>query len=253
MRMLNIVVPMAGAGSRFAQAGFSDPKPLITIHGVPMIRVVAENLRPTREHRFIFVAQRRHVDEYGLDELLPRWSAGAIVVPIEKLTDGAARTVLQVREIIDSADPLMIANSDQYVDANMDEYLNSEAAGSAGQIMTMTADDPKWSFVRLTEDGSVTEVVEKVVVSNQATVGIYNFSKGADFVWAADSMIRGGKMSNGEYYVAPVYNELIERGDLVTASSIGSVEDGMYGLGTPGDLAAFIDSPISSQAVMFAR
>ena len=251
--MLNIVIPMAGAGSRFAVAGFADPKPLIPIHGVPMIRLVIENLRPAGvDHRFIFIVRSEHVERYRLTEQLAEWAPGSVVIPLDALTDGAARTVLAARSVIDCEDPLMIANSDQYVEVDIDDYL-AHASDVDGLIMTMTADDPKWSFARLDEQNNVVEVVEKTVVSNQATVGIYNFARGSDFVWAADEMIRQKKQTNGEYYVAPAYNELVARGQVVRTYSIGTEADGMYGLGIPSDLALFESLPLSIAATAFAE
>lgn len=248
--VLNIVVPMAGAGSRFAVAGFADPKPLIPIHGVPMIRVVIENLRPQRPHRFIFITQREHVERYGLRPLFAAWAPGSVVIELDGLTAGAASTVLTAREFIEDAAPLMIANSDQYVDASIDDYLASmDDRGLDGLIMTMAADDPKWSFAGLDEAGLVTNVVEKEVISHEATVGIYNFAHGADFVAAADRMIADDLRSNGEFYVAPVYNFLIADGQRIGVRNVGAEADGMYGLGTPADLELFLGLDLSRHAV----
>src|SRR5579863_3965133 len=148
--MLNIVIPMAGRGSRFADAGYTVPKPLISVHGVPMIRLVVENLRPSESHRFIFICQRVHADEYDLRGQLARWAPGCVLIEIDGITEGAACTVLTARDFINSADPLMIANSDQYVDTSIDRYLAVMAdARLDGLIMTMQARDPKWSFAGL--------------------------------------------------------------------------------------------------------
>lgn len=248
--MLNIVVPMAGAGSRFAKAGYTDPKPLIPVHGQPMIRVVIRNLAPAQEHRFVFVCQREHVERYGLREKLGEWAPGSEVIEIDGLTEGAAVTVLAARELIDSDDPLMIANSDQYVDVSVDDYL-AKMADLDGLIMTMTADDPKWSFVGLDDEQLVTRVVEKEVISDEATVGIYNFRRGSDFVWAADEMIAAEERVNGEYYVAPAYNKLIARGDRIGIFNVGSEAAGMYGLGIPADLNLFAALPLAEVATRF--
>lgn len=245
--MLNIVVPMAGRGSRFAVAGYADPKPLIPVHGVPMIRLVIDNLTPPAEHRFVFICQRDHVAAYGLAELLPRWSPGAVVVEIDGITEGAACTVLAARDLIDSDDPLVIANSDQFVDYPMADYV-AALADLDGLIMTMWADDPKWSFVAKDAEGLVTRVVEKEVISEEATVGIYSFARGREFVRGADEMIAADARVNGEFYVAPVYEQLIAGGGRIGTVSIGAVGDGMYGLGTPGDLDAFLALPLSAEA-----
>jgi dTDP-glucose pyrophosphorylase len=247
--MLNIVIPMAGAGSRFARDGYADPKPLIKINGVPMIRVVIENLRPSGPHRFIFICQRAHVAEYDLKTQLLAWAPGAEIVEIDGLTEGAACTVLQARHLIDNGQALMIANSDQYIDIDIDDYLARMVADDLdGLIMTMRATDPKWSFVGLDEQQQVTRVVEKEVISDEATVGIYNFRSGADFVRAADEMIARGLRVNNEFYVAPTYNQLIELGARIGIFNVGEEADGMYGLGIPADLHLFHSLPACQRA-----
>lgn len=246
--MLNIVIPMAGAGSRFATAGYKDPKPLIKINNEPMIRLVIGNLRPSSSHRFIFICQQAHIEKYELDKKLIEWAPGSVMIAIEGLTEGAACTVLKAKEWIDNDSPLMIANSDQYIDADINKYLHEmDRCNFDGMIMTMTASDPKWSFVGLDKNGYVNNVVEKEVISNEATVGIYNFRKGSDFVAAAEKMISMKQVVKGEYYVAPVYNNLIKKGALIRYYNIGSESNGMYGLGTPSDLELFLNNEISSK------
>jgi NDP-sugar pyrophosphorylase family protein len=247
--VLNIVIPMAGRGSRFAEVGYTDPKPLIPIHGTAMIRVVIENLRPPVEHRFVFICQREHVAAYGLDRLLPEWAPGSVIVPIDGITEGAACTVLAARDLIDNDDQLVIANSDQFVECDFGDYVAAlDERGLDGLIMTMFADDPKWSFVETDADGLVRRVVEKEVISNEATVGIYSFARGHDFVRGADAMIAADERVNGEFYVAPVYGQLIAEGAKIGTVDVGSVGAGMHGLGTPADLEAFLALPVSLEA-----
>lgn len=248
--MLKIVVPMAGRGSRFANKGYTIPKPLITIHSQPMIRLVIENIRPRRPHQFIFLALDEHIAQFDLRTKLREWGGeNSVVVPVAEVTQGAACTVLLAREFINSQDPIMIANSDQWVDLDLDAYLKSmDDRNLDGLIMTMKANDPKWSFVRINEN-LVTEVVEKVVVSDEATVGIYNFKSGTEFVSAADKMISENKRVNNEFYVAPVYNELISTGKRIGFFNIGSEGLGMYGLGIPEDLTKFVANDLSLKAV----
>lgn len=247
--MLNIVIPMAGAGSRFAKEGYKDPKPLIPVNGVPMIKVVINNLKPNRPHRFIFICQQAHVEAYGLTEKLGQWAPGCKIIGLNGLTEGAACTVLEARKFIDNDDALMIANSDQYCDVDINDYLQRlDTDGLDGLIMTMKANDPKWSFVGLDERGLVTRVVEKEVISDEATVGIYNFRKGADFVKAADDMIAANLRVNNEFYVAPAYNQLIEMGQSVGIYNIGEEAKGMYGLGIPADLNLFLSLPVHQKA-----
>lgn len=247
--MLNIVIPMAGAGSRFASAGYTDPKPLIPVRTIPMIQLVINNLRPTEAHRFIFICQQAHIEAYGLATKFHVWAPGCELIGLTALTEGAACTVLAAKELIDTDVPLMIANSDQYIDVNIDAYLGEmQRSRLDGLIMTMTANDPKWSYVGLDERNMVKRVVEKEVISDEATVGIYNFKKGRDFVAAAEEMIKKDMRVNNEFYVAPVYNQIIEEGKNIGTYNIGKEADGMYGLGIPADLALFLTLPIHLKA-----
>ena len=234
--MLNIVVPMAGRGSRFVQAGYVMPKPLIDIYGHPMIEYVVKNIRPAREHRFVFICQQEHLEKYDLANTLERIAPGCSVVTVDHITEGAACTVLLAEKYIDNDDPMMIANSDQYVDTDINEYL-AAMGDNDGLIMTMPANHPKWSYIRYDEQGFVTLVREKEVISDQATVGIYNYKRGADFVKYAKQMISKDIRVNGEFYVAPVYNEMVEAGMKLVYKDVGAK---MHGLGTPEDLGAFM-------------
>tara|TARA_B100000519_G_scaffold203115_1_gene224190 strand:+ start:4080 stop:4817 length:738 start_codon:yes stop_codon:yes gene_type:complete len=241
MSELNIVIPMAGAGSRFSKVGYTEPKPLILINGKPMIQLVIENLTPKINHRFIFICQKAHVNQYGLKEKLSTWAPKCEILEIDALTEGAACTVLTAKSFIDNDSPLMIANSDQFIDIDINKYLNVfEDITLDGLIMTMHASDPKWSFVDLDNHDYVTRVVEKEVISNEATVGIYNFREGQNFVKSAEKMISNNERVNGEFYVAPVYNNFIGNGSKVRVYNIGSLGAGMYGLGTPEDLTLFL-------------
>jgi len=252
--MLNIVIPMAGRGSRFSKVGYTLPKPLIPVHGIPMIRLVLENLRPSVPHRFIFLCLKDHVDAYGIDKKLRSWTGNCKVLLVDTVTEGAACTVLLAKNLINNENPLMIANSDQWIDVEIDPYLAEvERDRLDGLIMTMWADDPKWSYVRLDSRGFVIEVVEKEVVSNDATVGIYNFRHGSDFVYAAEKMISKNLRVNGEFYVAPAYNELIGIGSRIKPYSIGKDQAGMYGLGIPADLEAFASMQVSHRAAQDLR
>lgn len=243
--MLNIVIPMAGRGSRFANAGYVLPKPLIDVKGRPMIERVTKNMRPVCEHRFIYVCQQEHLEKYGLEEKLKQVSPGCVIVSIDHITEGAACTVMLAEKYIDNDDELMIANSDQYVDTDINAYLKVQEEND-GLIMCMPAADPKWSFIKYDKQGFVTMVREKEVISNEATVGVYNYRHGRDFVHFAYQMIEKDIRVNNEFYVAPVYNEMIEAGKKVVFMDVG---DKMHGLGTPSDLNQFLKSSIAAKLV----
>ena len=242
--MLNIVIPMAGRGSRFAEVGYKMPKPLIDVHGRPMIDYVIKNIAPEREHRFVFLCLQEHLDRFDLKAHLEDMAPGCEIISVDHVTEGAACTVLLAESLIDNGDPLMIANSDQYVDIDINQYL-AKGDDVDGLIMTMKADDPKWSFIRYDENQHVTMVREKEVISDEATVGIYNFAHGRDFVSYAHEMIAKNLRVNNEFYVAPVYNMMIEDQKSIAFYDIGSVDHGMYGLGIPADLERFLAHPLS--------
>lgn len=247
--MLTIVLPIAGRGSRFLKAGYAMPKPLISVHGVPMIELVVRNIRPLEQHRLIFVAQEEHLTQTGLRETLHRIEPEAEIVAVPGVTEGPVCSVLAAKDLIATDEPLMIANSDQWVACNINEYLvEMDRQGTDGLIMTMWANHPKWSYVAI-ENGRVTRVAEKEVISEEATVGIYNFRRGRDFIWAATQMIGKNQRINNEFYVAPVYNELIAAGMKIAAYNVGRVSEGMWGLGTPDDLEMFLSSAESLKAV----
>lgn len=234
---------MAGRGSRFANAGYLLPKPLIDVKGYPMIKCVTENIRPRCEHRFIYICQQEHVETYNLIEELNYMSPGCKIVTVDHITEGAACTVLLAKKYINNNDALMIANSDQYVDTNIDEYI-AAIGEKDGLIMTMPADDPKWSFIKFDDQKCVTIVKEKEVISNEATVGVYNYARGKDFVKYAQQMISKNIRVNNEFYVAPVYNEMIEAGMKIGFYNVGT---SMFGLGIPEDLKKFLKTDVAKR------
>lgn len=238
--MLNIVIPMAGRGSRFQDAGYAFPKPLIDINGQTMIEVVVKNLKPNTDHKFIFICQKEHYEKYDLHNILKNITDNKFeVVLINGITQGAACTVLCATKYIDNDNDLIIANSDQFIQFDINEFIKKARNGNVdGLIMTFKASHPKWSYTRIDNEGNVLEVAEKKVISDKATVGIYYFKKGSDFVKGAQSMIKKNIQHNNEFYVCPVYNELILSGEKIHISDIKPEE--MHGLGTPEDLDQFL-------------
>ncbi|MGQ7744849.1 glycosyltransferase family 2 protein [Pectobacterium brasiliense] len=246
--MLNIVLPMAGKGSRFADAGYTLPKPMIPIHGIPMIKVVVDNLTPKVEHRFIFVAQQSHIDQYDLVPKLKSYAKNVEIIGINGITEGQVCTALVAKKFFNNSEPLMNANSDQYIDFDINEYLEAmQSRNLDGMIMTMKSQDEKWSYAKKNENGLVTKTAEKEVISSDATVGIFNFRKGSDLVRAAEQMIADNIRVNNEFYTCPAYNYLIKEGKKIGIYPIGEEYNGMYGLGIPKDLNLFLKNPISEK------
>jgi HAD superfamily hydrolase (TIGR01509 family) len=232
---LNVLVPMAGAGSRFAQQGYTFPKPLIEVNGKPMIQVVVENLNI--EAHYIFIVQQAHYEKYNLKYLLNLIAPGCDIVQINGITEGAACSTLLAKEFINNDAPLVMANSDQYVEWNSNECMYAFTADEIdGGIVTFEASHPKWSYAKLGDDGFVSEVAEKKVISNEATVGIYYWKKGSDYVKYAEDMISKDIRVNNEFYVCPVFNQAIEAGKKIKIKRVNE----MWGIGTPEDLNYFL-------------
>lgn len=235
---LNVVIPMAGNGSRFANAGYIDPKPLIPVFGRPMISWVVENIGVDAQYIFIIRKDFEHAKDF-LNALVP----GCKIITVDTVTDGAARTVLLTRDLIDNNNPLIIANSDQYVEFSALDFIcsflyNPEEAVFSAKISTFDGlGNPKWSYAAV-KDGYVTDVKEKDPISDYATTGIYLWRHGSDFVRFADQMISKNIRVNNEFYVAPVFTEALESGLHICISNC----DKMWGLGVPEDLEYFLAS-----------
>jgi len=233
---LNVLIPMAGAGSRFQQAGYTFPKPMIQVHDKPMIQVVVDNLG--LEANYHFVVQKEHREKYNLDTFLNLITPGsAKVIEVDGITEGAACTALLAKEFIDNDNPLFFANSDQFVEWNPVEFMyNMQETNADGGIVTFKATHPKWSFAKVNDDGLVTEVAEKNPISDNATVGYYYWKYGSDFVKYAEQMIEKDIRVNNEFYVCPVFNQAIEDNKQIRVYDV----KGMWGLGTPEDLEYYI-------------
>jgi dTDP-glucose pyrophosphorylase len=234
---MNVLIPMAGAGSRFAQAGYTFPKPLIDVEGKPMIQIVVDNLNI--DATFIYVVQKEHREKYNLDTLLNLITPNCKIVEVDGLTEGAACTTLLAKEFIDNDAPLLMANSDQFLEWDSNEFMYKMIEQKVdGGILSFHSTHPKWSFAKVDEYGYVTEVQEKNPISDIATVGVYYWAKGSDYVKYAEQMIEKNMRVNNEFYVCPVYNEGIADGKKFKTFNI----DKMWGLGTPEDLKYYLEN-----------
>jgi dTDP-glucose pyrophosphorylase len=234
-KKLNILIPMAGLGSRFTDKGYVFPKPLIEVRGKPMIQVVVENLNI--DANYIFIVQKEHIEKYNIDKMLKLIRPEAKIVVLDSITEGAASTTLMAKEYINNENPLLIANSDQFINWNPREVMYKFISTNVdGGILTFKATHPKWSYAKLNDSGFVTEVAEKNPISDNATVGIYYWKKGKDYVKSAEEMIENDIRVNNEFYVCPVYNQAIERNKKIKISEV----EKMWGIGTPEDLENFL-------------
>ena len=233
---MNVLIPMAGAGSRFASAGYTFPKPLIEVNGKPMIQVVIENLNI--EANYTFVVRKEHYEKYSLQYLLTLIAPNCNIIQVDSLTEGSACTTLLAKEFINNDYPLLLANSDQFMQWNSNESLYAfNADGIDAGILTFKATHPKWSYAKIGEDGFVSEVAEKKPISDNATVGVYYWNKGSDYVKYAEQMIEKNVRTNNEFYICPVFNEAIADGKKIRIKEI----ERMWGIGTPEDLNYFLE------------
>ena len=233
---MNVLIPMAGAGSRFASAGYTFPKPLIEVNGKPMIQVVIENLNI--EANYTFVVRKEHYEKYSLQYLMTLIAPNCNIIQVDSLTEGSACTTLLAKEFINNDYPLLLANSDQFMQWNSNESLYAfNADGIDAGILTFKATHPKWSYAKIGEDGFVSEVAEKKPISDNATVGVYYWNKGSDYVKYAEQMIEKNIRTNNEFYICPVFNEAIADGKKIRIKEI----ERMWGIGTPEDLNYFLE------------
>lgn len=232
---MNIVILMAGRASRFKEVGHKIPKPFVEVKGKPMVKWATDSLPYEPEH-FIFIVLKEHIDSFQIDKKLEELYSDKIrVIAADAVTEGAACTALLAESLINNDEELIVYNSDQYFKCPIKETIDSKPNDVKGIIAVFNATHPRWSFVRTDSNGFAIETAEKIPISSHATAGLYYFSKGRDFVWAAKEMIRKNIRRGNEFYICPVYNELIARGDKLTTVEC----EFMWGLGTPEDVEYF--------------
>jgi len=235
---LNVLIPMAGAGSRFEQAGYTFPKPLIDINNKPMIQVVVENLNI--DANYIYVVQKNHRQKYNLDTLLNLITPNCKIVEVDGLTEGAACTALLAKDYINNDAPLFFANSDQFVEWDSNEFMYKMNETEAdGGVVIFKSTHPKWSFAQIDENTGLIDLVEeKNPISDNATVGYYYWKHGSDFVKYAEQMIDKNIRVNNEFYVCPVFNQAIQDKKQIRPF----LATQMWGLGTPEDLNYYLEN-----------
>lgn len=233
---------MAGRGSRFLIEAHKNPeygkaKPMINIGGKTMVEWALSSYPLKKEDRLIFLVLKEHVEDYHIDEDLKNiFGDSIVVIVVDKVTEGAACTALLAKEYINNEQPLLITDSDHFVDGKMHFGEINKYSGIDGMIPVFYANNSKWSYSAVNSEGYVTEVAEKIQISRAANIGAYYFGKGRDFVWAAEEMIEENDRTNGEFYLAPIYNYMIRRGKKIRLSRPRFA----HGLGTPKDVEKFL-------------
>ena len=254
MKRIQLVIPAAGLGSRFSHVGITTPKPILDVLGIPMIAWVIGNFKLQPNDSIVIITRPEIGIEVELDMLLGGARHLIEYVYVEEVTEGPAISASLARSRLNLDDPLIIANSDQFVSSDLETFVNSvRNSDTAGQILTMKAQGTKWSYITRNEHGLINQVKEKFEISEEATVGIYGWSKAKYFFDSLEQMIASNERTNGEFYVAPTYNYLIKKNLAVAPYLVGDIENHVYGLGTPEDLKTFIQSPERSNYLHAVR
>lgn len=244
-----LVIPMAGSGSRFTEAGYRTPKPLLHIHGVPMYQVVLANVLHESVSNVVIVARAEWQLGPHIDVLSKTTGLRMRLIEVEQTTAGPADTVALALPFLISDETVIVANSDQYIDASVNDfYTLCHSDGVQGVVLAMEDTDPKWSYVAVDERNQAIAIKEKEVISSLATVGIYGFESPELMSSAFASMREAGDQTNGEWYVAPSYNYMISDGYVIKVVNLGPIGSVMYGLGIPSDYEDFLRKPVSQRA-----
>jgi NDP-sugar pyrophosphorylase family protein len=243
---MQYLIPAAGRGSRFSSAGFEEPKPLIKLHGIPLIVWVLANFNYKKNDSISIVVQKDSFDISYLGKYLKSLPIKPNFILLDEITDGAARTVFFATKVLDPEKPMIVANSDQYVTKDLQNYVDYASSTKAdGCILTMKASSNKWSYVSVDSDNHIRQVVEKKEISSEATVGVYSWRKVGLFTNSFRNMVSAKDRVNGEFYLAPTYNYMIGNGQVVSYLNVGEIDVNVHGLGTPEDFAKFESNPLS--------
>ena len=233
------VIPMAGFGSRFADAGYNVPKPLLPLLSKPLFYWAAHSLPLAQVTRIVFVTLRSHVDEYEIIDAAREHITDAPFdfVVVDEVPNGQLMSVLTAREHLATDDSVLIYNADTYTQGPYRKIVNLAERPLAqrnlsGVLVVFSAEGDHWSFARETPDGSVDLVTEKVRVSPLCSNGMYWFRSGNEFLACAESHVAKG--GTGEFYVAPIYNDLIQAGERVEVERVERV----LSFGTPAEYKA---------------
>lgn len=251
---LNLVLPAAGAGKRFREVGFNIAKPLIPVHGIPMIIWVLANFPIERFSKIWIIAQKKDMIVTSLSPVLNSIAEKIEFIEIDKVTDGPACTLGLALEQMNPDDAIISANTDQYVFNGLDSYVDSVMDQSfAGSVLTMSASGNAWSYVGRNATGGVERIVEKVEISDEATVGIYGWSKVSHAIESIEAMKIAGDRVNNEFYVGPSYNYLISNNLKINTKHVGKHGKSVHGLGVPIDLQNFLARPDTLELAEYCR
>lgn len=241
--MISAVLPMAGASSRFFKEGYEKPKYMIDAKGKTLFEYAIESLPLTLVDKFVFIYLNDH-KKWNVEKFLikrsKKYDLNFELVGLNEMTEGQAQTVLKAKPYLNSKDGLIIYNIDTYFDSTtIRQRLEGKIKRGDGIIgaFRLHKDESKWSFAELDEDGFVKRTKEKEKISNLALTGFYHFTKAQDFFNIAEDKVRRSQKSKGEFYVAPMYNDLIEN----DKNFVVDIAENFVPLGTPTDYEKFCE------------
>lgn len=234
-----LLIPMAGIGKRFLDEGWNIPKQLIQVGNKTMIEWSMSCIDYTNATK-IFIVRRDQVDNHSIDVFLKeKFGIDSIIVISETETDGTVSSCLLAKDYIDNDSPLAITTLDVFFTPNFN--LERDIDNSTdGTILVFNSDNPAYSYSVLDDNGFVTKTAEKEVISNNASVGLYCFTKGSTFVKYAEYMIEQNIRTRNEFYICPLYNLLIQNGLKINTLSVAS----MHLMGTPSELDNFLTNSL---------
>lgn len=232
---MNVIIPMAGLGTRFPKEKFSLPKPLIDVHGQPMIQRAVESLGIPGQYHFVI---RRDNFSETIKEVISQFTRHPRFIEIDHVTEGPACSALLFRENIDNDDELVIANCDQIMEWDPKLFFHNVRLYD-GAVVTYHSDTDKNSYVKLDKSGRAILFREKEVISNISLNGIHYWRCGRFFVQSADRMISADdRAPNGEFYIAPSYNYMIA--DKLPVGIYHIPNEQHHAVGVPVDLERYL-------------
>ena len=243
MRQLHIIMPMAGEGSRFAKAGWTTPKPLIELRGVPLFqRAIGSVALPGVEMKYSFIVRQEHIDNQHIDRMIQEILPEAWIFSVLKTTRGAVETCLVAEAAIDDDDAVVVMDCDLEFRSVGYNQLVSKALSlpadeaDGGALVSFESDNPRYSYALVDDDGRVLRTAEKEPISNHALCGAYFFGSGKDFKRIAHQLLDDGTHGKAEFYVSLLYNYLLAEGKIVRLATM----EEYYSYGTPEELKNYL-------------
>jgi len=236
---MNVLVPMAGLGSRFSDRGYKLPKPLIEVSNGETIIDVSLGCFYNPSFNYIFIVMKEHCEQYGIDKKLKAITPNCDIVKIDYLTDGQANSALLGEEYYNNSTPLFIANSDNYFHWDFNNFVNKMNVSDVDASVVTIEDysrNKSWSYAKTDKNGLIIKTAEKDPISNNPLVGCFYWKHGRDFSKYTKQMIEKDIRVNNEFYIAPVYNEAIEDGKQCVIYNI----EGFKPLGNPEELEEYL-------------